>query len=129
MDGRKLCGVLAEVVGAAVVLGVGLNVTTRSDELPHAAATSLTVAGAQTADRDTLLRAVLRSLRRELSDVAAARLHYRELCSTVGLDVPRELPGREPVEGNAEAVDDAGRLVVDGVAYAAGDVVHVRPAG
>jgi hypothetical protein len=32
------------------------------------------------------------------------------------------------VEGTAQAVDKEGRLVVDGVPYGAGDVVHLRPA-
>jgi BirA family biotin operon repressor/biotin-[acetyl-CoA-carboxylase] ligase len=125
---RKLCGVLAEVVGPdALVLGIGLNVTTTREELPHDGATSLRLEDAATTDRDTLLRAVLRELAAVRRDPAAARDAYRERCSTLGRHVRVELPGREPVEGTAEAVDDAGRLVVDGVAYGAGDVVHVRP--
>jgi BirA family biotin operon repressor/biotin-[acetyl-CoA-carboxylase] ligase len=130
VEGKKVCGVLAEVAGPdAVVVGIGLNVTTRADELPHDGATSLRLAEAATTDRDTLLRAVLRALGRALADPGAARARYRELCSTVGVAVRVELPGRAPVEGVATTVDDAGRLVVDGVAYGAGDVVHVRPAG
>lgn len=129
VDGRKLCGVLAEVVAPdAVVVGVGLNVTTRADELPHEGATSLELAGAAVTDRDTLLRAVLRALG---SAIAApeqeAADRYRALCATVGQRVRVELPGRPPVEGEATGVDDDGCLVVDGVAHSAGDVVHVRP--
>jgi BirA family biotin operon repressor/biotin-[acetyl-CoA-carboxylase] ligase len=127
-QGRKVCGVLAEVPAAgAVVLGIGLNVTTTPDELPHEAATSLRLAGARTTDRDTLLRAVLRSLGTVLSDVDAARERYRRLCTTIGAPVRVELPGDRTVEGTAEAVDDDGRLVVDGTPYGAGDVVHLRP--
>jgi BirA family biotin operon repressor/biotin-[acetyl-CoA-carboxylase] ligase len=111
----------------AVVVGIGLNVTTRVEELPPQGATSLRLAEAATTDRDTLLRAVLRALRRTTSDLASTRGRYRELCSTIGVQVRVELPGRDPVQGTASAVDDAGRLVVDGVAYGAGDVVHVRP--
>ncbi len=126
---RKLCGVLAEVpeVGAAV-LGIGLNVTTRADELPHDGATSLQLAGATTTDRDTLLRAVLRALTRVLADVDGSREAYRARCSTLGRRVRVELPGDAVAEGVAEAVDDDGRLVVDGTAYGAGDVVHLCPA-
>ena len=59
---RAVDGVLAEVpIAGAVVLGVGLNVSTRSDELPHDQATSLLLAGASTTDRDTVLRAVRRA--------------------------------------------------------------------
>ena len=130
VGGRKLCGVLAEVpaVGAAV-LGIGLNVTTRADELPHDGATSLALAGAATTDRGTLLRAVLRSLTVALSDLDAGRLAYRERCSTIGASIRLELPGGESVQGVADAIDDDGLLVVSGRAYAAGDVVHLRPAG
>jgi BirA family biotin operon repressor/biotin-[acetyl-CoA-carboxylase] ligase len=130
VDGRKVCGVLAEVAApGAAVLGVGLNVTTRAGELPHDGATSLRLAGASTSDRATVLRAVLRSLARLLDDVDGARDPYRRMCSTVGAEVRVELPGGGAVEGTAEAVDDDGRLVVSGVAYGAGDVVHLRPAG
>ena len=126
---RKVCGVLAEVpVPGAAVLGVGLNVTTTAGELPHDAAGSLRLAGAATTDRDTLLRAVLRSLAAVLADTDTAKAAYRERCSTLGRRVRLELPGDRSVEGLAEAVDDSGRLVVDGVAYGAGDVVHLRPA-
>jgi BirA family biotin operon repressor/biotin-[acetyl-CoA-carboxylase] ligase len=130
VGGRKLCGVLAEVPApGALVVGIGLNVTTTAEELPHAQATSLRLEGARTADRDTLLRAVLRTLTRVLADADGARAAYRERCGTVGRRVRVELPAGRAVEGLAEAVDDDGRLVVDGVPYGAGDVVHLRPTG
>lgn len=124
---RKLCGLLAEVAGGGVVLGVGLNVSTRVDELPHEQATSLAVEGA-TADRDTVLRAVLRSLSGLVTGAVLdnGMAAYRGLCSTVGRQVRVELPGGGVREGLAEGVDDVGRLVVDGVPHAAGDVVHLR---
>jgi BirA family biotin operon repressor/biotin-[acetyl-CoA-carboxylase] ligase len=145
---RKVCGVLVEAVPgadggpAAAVLGFGLNVDQDRNELPVPRATSLRLAGAATLDRDTVLRACLRALavryRRWLdaggdpraSGVAPA---YREACLTLGQEVEVHLPGREPLRGVAEGVDDDGRLVVatpDGrrEATAAGDVVHVRPA-
>ena len=127
---RKLCGVLVEVPEtAAAVLGIGLNVTTTQDELPHDQATSLRLAAARTTDRDTVLRAVLRSLTTVLADLDASKAAYRELCSTIGRRVRIELPAGAAVEGTAEAVDDGGRLVVDGRPLGAGDVVHLRPLG
>ena len=122
VDGRKLCGLLAEVpVGGLVVLGIGLNVTTRDDELPPGGATSLQLVGAVTVDREPLLKAVLRHLARP-----AGPADYRALCATIGRRVRLELPGGTAVEGVADDVDTGGRLVVDGTAYAAGDVVHLR---
>src|SRR6478735_2479620 len=44
---RKLAGLLAEVVDDAVVLGIGLNVSLREDELPVPTATSLAVEGSE----------------------------------------------------------------------------------
>lgn len=127
---RKVCGVLAEVPEpTAVVLGVGLNVTTRPDELPHPQATSLLMEQARTTDRDTLLRALLRAITRTVGDPSASRIAYRRLCSTIGQRVRIELPARDPVVGTAEAVDEGGQLVVDGEPHGAGDVVHVRPSG
>jgi BirA family biotin operon repressor/biotin-[acetyl-CoA-carboxylase] ligase len=138
LDGRKVCGVLAELPApGAVVLGIGLNVTTSAEELPppapgQAPPTSLRLAGATTTDRDTVLRAVLRALRTGLADLEGepdqARTAYRERCATLGQQVRLELPGATAVVGRAEQVDDAGRLVVDGTAYDAGDVVHLRGA-
>ena len=87
-------------------------------------ATSLLLAGAVVTDRDTLLRAILRQLSGVLGDRDLAG--YRDLCSTIGRQVRVELPGDRMVEGNAEAVDDEGRLLVDGIPYAAGDVIHLR---
>ncbi len=127
VEGRKLCGVLAEMpLPGVAVVGIGLNVTTRASELPGEQATSLRLCGASTSDRATVLRAVLRALTRVLGDVDAAQAAYRELCSTLGAQVRVDLPGTGSISGRAEAVDGNGHLLVDGVPYAAGDVVHLR---
>lgn len=126
IDGKKAAGLLAEaVVPGAVVMGIGLNVTTRQSELPHEQATSLQLEGATTTDRDTVLRAILRQLSAALADVESGQAGYRALCSTLGCTVRVDLPTGS-VEGLAEAVDADGRLVVGGIAYGAGDVVHLR---
>jgi BirA family biotin operon repressor/biotin-[acetyl-CoA-carboxylase] ligase len=124
VEDRKVAGLLAEVADGAVILGIGLNVTTKRAELPHDKATSLSLEGAVTTDRETLLKSVLRSLAGVLGDRNTTS--YRELCSTLGREVRVELPGDQSVEGTADSVDDLGRLVVDGRAFAAGDVVHLR---
>ncbi|KOU39131.1 biotin--[acetyl-CoA-carboxylase] ligase [Streptomyces sp. WM6378] len=140
---RKAGGILAERAGAeGVVVGIGLNVTLRADELPVPGAGSLALAGAVSTDRDTLLRAVLRSLeqwygtwRAACGDPAASGLQeaYAKACATLGRTVRAELPGGQSVKGEAVAVDGDGRLVLateEGVQrpVAAGDIVHLRPA-
>lgn len=119
---RKLAGLLAQAIDGAVVVGIGLNVTTHRDELPDERATSLALEGAATTDRDTVLRAVLRAM----SFTEPDRDAYRASCATLGRQVQVHLPGGEVVTGLAEDVDEHGRLVVDGTPYAAGDVVHLR---
>jgi BirA family biotin operon repressor/biotin-[acetyl-CoA-carboxylase] ligase len=129
---RKLAGVLAEaVLPGAVVLGIGLNVTTRAEELPpDVAATSLAIEGARTTDRSVLLRALLRALAGSYDawqlDPGPQRDAYRAACSTIGRRVRLELPDGATVTGRADEVDAAGRLVVDGAPYASADVVHLR---
>jgi BirA family biotin operon repressor/biotin-[acetyl-CoA-carboxylase] ligase len=139
---RKAGGILAERVGDAVVVGIGLNVSLRADELPVPAAGSLALAGAAVTDRDPLLRAVLRSVAQWYGDWCAAggdpgacRLHeaYTAGCATLGRTVRAELPGGREAVGEAVAVDGDGRLVLataDGVQQpvGAGDIVHLRPA-
>ncbi|BBA99725.1 putative biotin apo-protein ligase [Actinacidiphila reveromycinica] len=138
---RKAGGILAERVGeTAVVIGIGLNVSLRAEELPVPTATSLALAGAAGTDRDPLLRAVLRSLgdwydawRAEGGDPAASRLQqtYAAGCATLGRQVRAELPGGRDLSGTAVAVDGDGRLVIAGPQgeqpVGAGDVVHLRP--
>jgi BirA family biotin operon repressor/biotin-[acetyl-CoA-carboxylase] ligase len=138
---RKAAGILAEVVpgGPAVVVGIGLNVTLRPDELPVPGATSLAIEQAACTDRDPLLRALLRALDTELrqwcqhqGDPITSGLHeaYWKHCATLGQQVRVELPGQPELIGTAEDVDTEGRLVVlaDGQrrALSVGDVTHVR---
>lgn len=135
LGGRKLAGILAERVdtpaGPAVVLGIGLNVTTTAAELPVETATSIRLATGRSPDRTELLVALLAALRRQYAawatgGAAAVRPAYTPLCATLGRDVLVTLPGGRELRGAAQDVDSAGRLVVAGVPVAAGDVVHVR---
>lgn len=140
---RKAGGILAERAGdGGVVIGVGINVTLRRDELPVPQAGSLALAGAVSTDRDPLLRAVLRSLeewygrwRDAGGDPVACGLQetYAAGCATLGRRVRAELPGGRSVVGEAVAVDGDGRLVLateGGLQepVGAGDIVHLRPA-
>ena len=69
---RKLAGLLAEVVDDAVVVGLGLNVSLRADELPVPTATSLAIEASEVTDREPVLRAVLRDLARRYRAFVAA---------------------------------------------------------
>ncbi len=140
VDDRKLAGILLERVetphGAAAIIGVGLNVTLRRDELPVDTATSLQLEGATETDRTLVLRALLRNLEAlyrawieaEGNPAAGIRDSYERRCVTIGTRVRVALPNDESLEGEATAIDELGRLVVDGRAISAGDITHVRRA-
>jgi BirA family biotin operon repressor/biotin-[acetyl-CoA-carboxylase] ligase len=138
-DGAKLAGILAESAGSAVVVGVGLNVSTRRDELPDTG-TSVSLATGAPVDRAALLVGFLRAFERRysrwvqvLGDPVSSGLaqDYLAWCSTVGATVTVTMPDGSALEGVAEAVDWDGRLVVRTAAgvleLASGDVRHVRP--
>lgn len=145
VDGRKCGGILADATDDAVVVGVGLNVTLRQEELPPdppwgVGATSLAVAGAASLDREELLVSLLgefeawyRRWRTAGGDAEGCDLRgaYLRGCDTVGRRVRALLPGGGELTGTAIMVDTDGRLVVrrrdgDTRAIASGDILHVR---
>jgi BirA family transcriptional regulator, biotin operon repressor / biotin---[acetyl-CoA-carboxylase] ligase len=140
-DGRKLAGILAQTSGEAVVIGIGLNVSTSAEELPVETATSLALCGAGEVDRTRLLVAVLNRLDTRLAqwddvggDAEACGLAaaYRDACATLRLGVAVTAIDGRRIEGVARDVDSAGRLLVttlDGgeSVIGAGDVEHLRP--
>jgi BirA family biotin operon repressor/biotin-[acetyl-CoA-carboxylase] ligase len=141
----KLAGILAEASGDAVVVGIGLNVSTEPAEFPSPRpgalpATSLRAAGATALDRANLLLAILEGFERWYRtwqqaggdpDRSGLRPEYTRLSATIGRTVRAELPGGQALSGPAAGVDSDGRLLVrvspgSEVAVAAGDVVHLR---
>ncbi|MEU0020386.1 biotin--[acetyl-CoA-carboxylase] ligase [Streptomyces rochei] len=138
---RKAGGILAERAGDdGIVVGVGVNVSLRAEELPVPRAGSLALAGAVNTDRDPLLRGVLRSLEdwygrwREAGgdpSVSGLQETYAAGSATLGRMVRAELPGDRSLVGEAVAVDGDGRLVLATGAgvqepVGAGDIVHLR---
>lgn len=125
---RKVAGILAEVAAGAVVVGIGINVLTRSDELPEGA-TSLSVESDDVVDRLPVLLAVLRAIESAYSgwDEPTILKNYRRRCVTIGRDVRALLPGGDVIEGTAVDVDASGALVFDdGRVVSSADVVHLR---
>jgi BirA family biotin operon repressor/biotin-[acetyl-CoA-carboxylase] ligase len=143
---RKLCGILAERVqtptGPACVIGMGINVTLSTEQLPVPTATSVAIALAELGagdlvlSRTTLITHVLVSLERILRHWTTVghdkviALPYAERCATLGRRVRVLLSGDTEVEGVAESIDTDGRLVVrtdsGRQVFGAGDVVHLR---
>jgi BirA family biotin operon repressor/biotin-[acetyl-CoA-carboxylase] ligase len=127
---RKLAGVLAEVEGDAVVVGVGLNLSSTASWPPGAV--SAEEVAARPVAVDALLDALLAALGRRYGsrDWAAVASDYRRACTTLGRVVRVDLAD-ESFTGTAADVSDDGHLLVDvGMCLrtvASGDVVHLRP--
>ena len=138
----KLAGILAEVAAPAplIVIGIGLNVSLRTDELPDPGATSLALLGGRPTDRSELVARLLAGLARRVAALRAAQgadaalmAEYTAHSLTIGARVRAVLPGDREVVGDARSVDDQGRLCIDTggetVVVSAGDIVHLRPFG
>ncbi|MGH3227641.1 MAG: biotin--[acetyl-CoA-carboxylase] ligase [Streptosporangiaceae bacterium] len=141
----KVGGILAEAAGDAVVIGIGVNVSTGPAGLPPPGpgalpATSLRLQGSPDPDRERLLAGILAGLERRyrtwsrvLGDTerSGLRAEYTGLCATLGRRVRVELPGGRLLDGLAAGIDADGRLLVSvppdaDLPVAAGDIVHLR---
>ncbi|WP_312181490.1 biotin--[acetyl-CoA-carboxylase] ligase [Arthrobacter sp.] len=153
VDGRKLAGVLAQVVPEtsgnppAVVVGTGLNVSLTDEDQPVSTATSLLMEYASTTDRNILLEDYLLRFSEDyhafcavdgdatapwaqggsLKDQVSARM------VTLGQHVRAYLPGGAELVGRAVGLDPHGALFIaddEGTRHAvtAADVVHLRAA-
>jgi BirA family transcriptional regulator, biotin operon repressor / biotin---[acetyl-CoA-carboxylase] ligase len=134
--GGKLAGILAEVAAPqqVIVVGLGLNVTLRRDEIDAPEATSLAELGAASPDRHQLIAELLRRLGERIVEWRAGdaglAADYRARCLTIGAQVRAILPDGREVVGTAKFVDDQGRLGIEHngqmTAVSAGDVIHLR---
>lgn len=144
VDGRKISGILAELLpsGTGVVVGSGINTRMTAEELPVPTATSLAVEGLAVDDalEDLVLAVYLEGLRDRMrryleagcdAEVAGIRAQARARCVTLGRPVRVLMPDDSELRGDAVDLDVDGRLVVTGPdgqsrSVAAGDVTHVR---
>jgi len=123
IDGRKAAGILAEAKGDAVVIGMGLNVNERPEELPAGvspAAVSLATAVGRNLDRGRLLARLVGTfeelyVRFEREGFAAFRSEIEDLLLYVGSTVTVDA-GDVKLEGGLLGITDDGylRLAVAG---------------
>ena len=106
LGGKKLCGILCEGCGGAVIVGIGLNLYTPEGGFPaDIPATALDVP----ADRMVLAEAI----RKQLLQPGEFWEEYRSRCLTVGKDVTVYPVAGEPYGARAVDIDDRCRLVVE----------------
>ncbi len=134
IGGGKVCGILSERVehptGARAVVGVGLNLELRPEDLPVPTATSLSIEGFPV-DRDQIIAGFLRHMERYYSlwqGSGSLVSEYCARCSSVGAQLSVTVAPDVVVRGRGHGVDEFGRLQVStdrGLqTFAVGDVVH-----
>ncbi|MHA2788243.1 biotin--[acetyl-CoA-carboxylase] ligase [Corynebacterium sp. S7] len=130
---KKLAGILSEADFSSdtprVVVGIGLNVALTEEQLPVEHATSLRLAGIDydwTELTANLLAAMGKRLAQWRVNDPALLNDYRDVCSSIGKEVKLITPGGD-IFGTVDGVNDHGEIVVNSVAYSAGDVTHLRP--
>lgn len=145
--GRKIAGVLAEVVPetGAVVLGAGINTAMRADQLPVPTATSIAIERDSWEDARELADRVLAEFLAALAglvarfeiargdvDRAGLRDEIESATGTLGRQVAVELPDGSRLTGRALGIGADGALLVatgesaGRSAILAGDVTHLR---
>ena len=128
---KKISGLIAEIVGGGVVIGIGINVGMSSEELPVLTATSLAIEGVSDTNRNQILAKVLSQFESNFStwdegDNSIAQI-YTSLSSTLGTKVQIHYPNEKIEKGIAVAISPRGELILDtGSHVQAGDVVHLR---
>jgi BirA family biotin operon repressor/biotin-[acetyl-CoA-carboxylase] ligase len=127
---RKVAGLLAQQIGEGVIVGIGLNVSISSDELPVPTATSLLIAGSKKIDRNLLLSKFLNGFEtifKQWESGGDFIEEYESVSSTIGRDIRVEVLGRDPLLGKAVGISAQGALILDdGTKVNVGDVVHLR---
>ena len=147
IDGRKVCGVLGELLGVidggrafACAIGIGVNLAIPAEELPTPTATSLDIVGVRASAHELAPR-ILDHLEARVgaliaasgdADASGLRAAVRDACSTLGQDVRAHLPGDATLEGRATDLGAGGELrIVDdrGTVHTiqVGDLEHLRP--
>ena len=133
LDRKKVAGVLAHATtdgeASSIVLGIGVNVHQRGEQLPPelaATATSCAIAG-HDVDRLALLGALARELHRiaDPGERGAALDEWRRRATMLGREVEVTQDGQPRLRGIARDVADDGALIVGGERIVAGEVREV----
>lgn len=127
--GKKIAGILSGLDMPRAVVGIGINVAMRPEDLPVETATALNLEGIEV-DFDDFTIDILTAMGQRFGqwrDGDPQLLEdYRRVCFTIGQEVRIELHNGT-VTGTVDGINDAGEVIIDGTAYAVGDVHHLRP--
>jgi len=133
VDGKKISGILSELLPGAtgVVIGAGVNLTLTKNELPIIDATSLLIEGSEISP-DEFLSSYLQNLSELLKDFDEVPSQVRANCSTITKSVRAIFPDGSEATGVAVGIDESGRLLIQVseadqlLAVSAADIQHLR---
>jgi BirA family biotin operon repressor/biotin-[acetyl-CoA-carboxylase] ligase len=128
---KKVAGLITEVIGNGVVIGIGINVAMQPSELPVPTATSLFIEGVQSLTRNQLLSDLLKIFETNFKNWDCGsdeiKATYSQMSATIGRKVQVEYPDGQIESAIAVSISSRGELVLDtGAHVQAADIVHLR---
>lgn len=115
LNGGKVCGILAESFpvpdGLAVVVGVGINVTT--EHFPEDIASRAASIGAEGIREELIARVAAGILKLREAGSGSFIDEYRSRSMVTGREITYGAVGEEPKPAKALAIDDDGGLVIE----------------
>ncbi len=128
-DLGKVGGILCEVHGDGIIIGVGINVSMREEQLPVPTASSVLLTLGAAPDRNDLLVAILKEIAFNLAEWEAGEDlidDYLDSSATMGKSVSVQLPDGSSLAGKAAGISAQGELLLDsGEVVSVGDIVHL----
>ena len=128
-DHGKVGGILCEVHGDGIVIGIGLNVSMTEEELPVPTASSILLTVGSAPDRNALLPAILKEIAFNLAEWETGEDltdDYLDSSATMGKRVSVQLPDGQSLEGIAAGISNNGELLLDsGDVISVGDIIHL----
>ena len=129
-ESGKIAGIISEVFGDGIIVGIGTNVTMMTAELPVSTASSIYLETGIEIDRSTLLVTILHAISANLAnwesgaDVMDA---YQQGSRTIGQLVEVTLPANRVIRAQVMGFSAEGGLILStGETVTVGDVVHLR---
>ena len=126
---KKIAGILAEVHGSGIVIGIGINITMTKDQLPIESASSVLLESNIKLSRNIVLANFCNNFSRSFKDWDLGMgfvEEFSEICSTLNKKVKVVDPEGERL-GKALAISNSGSLILDnGEEITVGDVIHLR---
>ena len=128
-DLGKVGGILCEVHGDGIIIGIGLNVSMTEEQLPVPTASSVLLTLGSAPDRNLLLPAILKEIAFNLAEWESGEDlvdDYLDSSATMGKKVSVKLPDGSSIEGIASGISSNGELLLDsGEIISVGDVLHL----